>query len=247
MHFDGHAEFGNPPFCLLEGPLQESEFCGLKAKFPFTNESNNFLAQYFLVANGFKFAEPLVHLRVSKVLRNSSSSIYWDGNDSSTLIFVGFNGHDVVVALELTDGAPLPRREVSEASFLLERETATPVFVLEFGDAFFDASVGERGCPFGFQIKARYVADTWLLPGRIKIKEGHTTEVTSKLFQAFVDVVRRSWASRAVFHAHPHEGASPWGDDSFFTEIMKGRVVGIAIELGGSHLADVIFNIFPHR
>ena len=125
----------------------------------------------------------------------------------------------MVVALELTDGAPLPRREVGEASFLLESETATPVFVLEFGDAFFDASVGERGCPIGFEVKARYVADTWLLPGRIKIKEGHTTEVTSKPFQALVDVVRRSWASRAVFHAHPHEGASPWGDDSFLQRL----------------------------
>ena len=106
------------------------------------------------VANGFNVAEPLVHLRVSEMLKNSSSGTYLDRNDSSTLIFVSFNGHDVVVALELINSTPLSRGEVSEASFLLERETATPVLNLEFGDAVFDASVGERGCPLGFKIQA---------------------------------------------------------------------------------------------
>ena len=81
--------------------------------------------------------------------------------------------------------------------------------------------------------------------GRIEIKEGHATEVISKPFQALVDIIRRSWTSRAELHALSHQRASPWGNRSFFAQIMKGRIVGATIELGGSHLTDIVFNIFP--
>ena len=57
--------------------------------------------------------------------------------------------------------------------------------------------------------------DAWLFSGRIEIKEGHATEVISKPFQALVDVVRRSWTSRAELHALSHQRASPWGNRSF--------------------------------
>ena len=246
MHFDRHSEFGDPPFSLLQGSFQKCVFRRLQAEFPFANERDDFLTEQFFMANRFKVAKSLVHLRVPQVLSNSSRGIYWDRNKGRALIFVSFNGHDIIIVFELADGAPLPRGEVSEAAFLLERETAAPVFVLEIRDALFNASVGEGGCPFRFEVQARDVVDAWLFSGRIKIEEGHATEVITKPFQALVDVVRRSWTSRAEFQALSHQRASPWGNRSFFAQIMKGRIVGAAIELGGSHLTDVIFNIFPN-
>ena len=159
MHFDRHSEFGDPPFSLLQGSFQKCVFRRLQAEFPFANERDDFLAEQFFMANRFKVAESLVYLRVSQVLSNSSSGIYWNRNKGRALIFVSFNNHDIVIALELIDGVPLPRDEVSETTFFLERETASPVFILGFSDAIFDVLVGEKGYPLGFMIDTKYVAN----------------------------------------------------------------------------------------
>jgi len=175
VYFDSHAEFCNPSLGLIEGSFQKGVLRRLEVMLPFANKRNDFLAQYFFSADCFDVAELLVNLRVPKVLNNPSSSVYWDRDYGCALIFVSFDGHNMIVALKLINRTPLPWGEVSKTAFLLKRETATPVFVLEFGNAFFDASVGERGYPFRFEVEAWYVADAWLLLGRVKVKEGHAT------------------------------------------------------------------------
>ena len=99
MHFDSHAEFCNSSFGLIEGSLQESVLRRLEEVLPFAKERNEFLAQCFFQADCFNVAELLIDLCVSKVLNNSSSGVYWDRNYGCALIFVSFDGHNMIIAL----------------------------------------------------------------------------------------------------------------------------------------------------
>ena len=112
-------------------------------------------------------------------------------------------------------------------------KTAPSVFVLEFGDAHFGASVGEGSFPFGGNVETRDVADAWLLFRRIPGEIGHAADVASESFQTPVDIIGRPRSGGAVLQSFSQERFGSAGDGGASAQVVARRIEGIAIKFSG--------------
>ena len=109
--------------------------------------------------------------------------------------------------------------------------------------ASFDIWITFRGSPFLANIQSRYVPNSWLLSGRIKMMVGDMSDVSSEPFHGFVDVVGRSWPRGAELEPLVQEGSSSDWDSGLFAEVVVGGVGGASLVISGGHLAVIVFDI----
>ena len=123
------------------------------------------------MADCFEVGEALVDFSIPQVFRDSRLGVNCPRDESAARIFVSFDSHDVVIVFESVDGPPLSRGEIGKGEFSPVGKTAPSVFVLEFGDAHFSTSVGERSFTLRGDIETRDVVDAWLLDRRIPVEK----------------------------------------------------------------------------
>ena len=192
----------------------------------------DFGAECFFVADCFEVGEALVDFSIPQVFRDSRLGVNCPRDESAARIFVSFDSHDVVVVFESVDGPPLSRGEIGEGEFSPVGKTALPVFVLEFGDAHFSTSVGERGFPLRGDIETRDVVDAWLLDRRVPVEKGFAANVISKSFETFFDIVGRPRSGGVILQSFSQKGSGSTRYGCASAQVVAHRIEGVAIEFG---------------